>query len=111
LSSPGGILLLAALTFGSLPLGLILQALVVRLLPKVPAGTYSRWGTTWLLLWVRTGLLEAAGSWLAGSLYWPKWLRLAGMRIGRKSELSTILDVLPEHVSLGSESFLADSIY
>jgi non-ribosomal peptide synthetase-like protein len=111
LSQPSGIVLLSAITVGSLPFGLALQALVLRWLPKVPAGTHGRWGSTYLWLWLRTGLLESAGVWLAGSLYWPLWLRLAGMRIGRKCEVSTILDVLPEHLSVGNESFLADGIY
>ena len=39
------------------------------------------------------------------------WLRLAGMRIGRDCEVSTILDVLPEHTAIGSGSFLADGVY
>lgn len=40
------------------------------------------------------------------------WLRIAGMTgtIGRKCEISTIVDVLPEHVTVGDESFLADGM-
>ena len=33
------------------------------------------------------------------------------MKIGPKCEISTIIDVLPEHIEVGAESFLADGIY
>ena len=55
--------------------------------------------------------LEAAGRWLAGTLLWPRWLRAAGMRVGRGCEISTILDVTPALVELGDECFLADGMY
>jgi non-ribosomal peptide synthetase-like protein len=55
--------------------------------------------------------LFGAGEWLSGTLFWPHWLRLAGMRIGRKCEISTIIDVVPELVEIGEETFFADGIY
>ncbi len=94
-----------------LPVALLGQALVLRWMPKVPVGTHARWSWMHLRLQVRTEIVEAAGIWLSGTLFWPWWLRLAGMRIGRDCEVSTILDVLPEHISLGSGSFLADGVY
>ena len=42
---------------------------------------------------------------------WPRWLRLAGMDIGPKCEISTIIDVVPELVTIGAETFFADGIY
>jgi acetyltransferase-like isoleucine patch superfamily enzyme len=40
-----------------------------------------------------------------------KWLRLAGMRVGASCEISTIIDVVPELVEIGAETFFADGIY
>jgi len=94
-----------------LPLGLLLQALVLRLAGPVAPGAYSRWSRAALSTWLRTGMVQSAGIWLSGSLFWPPWLRLAGMRIGRGAEVSTIIDVLPETVTIGAESFFADGIY
>ncbi len=102
----------AALAFaGAVPLDLLLRAVLLRVIPPVPAGDHRRWGATFLRLDVRMRLLEGAGVWLSGSLLWPVWLRLAGMRVGRGSEISTITDVLPELVSIGEECFFADGIY
>ncbi|MFN7587960.1 MAG: amino acid adenylation domain-containing protein [Planctomycetota bacterium] len=95
----------------AVPLGLLAQAAFLRWSPKIPAGTHPRWSWLHLRLQVRSEVIEAAGLWLSGTLFWPAWLRLAGMRIGRDCEVSTILDVLPEQVSLGGGSFLADGIY
>ena len=61
--------------------------------------------------WLKTGLLIAAGEWLSGTLFWPRWLRLAGMTIGKGCEISTILDVVPELVEIGRDTFFADGIY
>ena len=60
---------------------------------------------------LKTSLLDAANTWLSGSLFWPLWLRAAGMRLGRHAEVSTIVDTVPDLVTIGDESFLADGIY
>jgi len=62
-------------------------------------------------IWLKAGIVSGAGRWLAGTLFWPAWLRLAGMRIGIKCEVSTIIDVVPELCEIGDESFFADGIY
>ena len=93
------------------PLGLLASALLLRWTPHVPAGTHARWSPCHAWLTSRTAQLERAGLWLSGTLFWPWWLRLAGMRVGADVEVSTILEVLPEHVAIGSGSFLADGVY
>jgi non-ribosomal peptide synthetase-like protein len=107
----GATALFILLPCAALPLGLLLQALALRLGGPVPAGVHSRWSTAALGIWLRTGTVQSAGNWLSGSVFWPPWLRLAGMRIGRGAEVSTIIDVLPETVAIGTESFFADGIY
>lgn len=110
-SNPAWIWFAVALSVLALPLSLLARALVLRWSPRVPEGTHARWSWTHVCLQVRMEMLETAGSWLAGTLFWPAWLRLAGMRVGPDVEISTILDVLPEHLTLGGGSFLADGIY
>jgi non-ribosomal peptide synthetase-like protein len=95
----------------AVPVRLWLDAALLRWSQHVPAGTHALGSLTHLRCQARMEVLHKAGGWLAGTLMWPKWLRLAGMRVGRDCEISTILDVLPEHTSIGDGSFLADGIY
>ncbi len=110
-SKAAWVLLTVVLAVIGLPLSLVVRALALRWTPAVPVGTHSRWSLVHLRLELRSEILEAAGVWLSGTLFWPWWLQLAGMRIGKDCEVSTILDVVPEHVQLGAASFLADGIY
>lgn len=82
-----------------------------RLLPAIPAGRASRWSVRWLVAETRIGYVEAAGRTLSGTVFWPMWLRLAGMRVGRGCEISTISGVLPELVELEGDCFFADGVY
>ena len=102
---------LSIVVCASVPLTLLLEACACRCLGQVQSGTYSRWGWCYLRIWAKSGVLQRAGRVLSGTLFWPWWLRLAGMRIGRGCEISTIIDVVPERVSVGEESFFADGIY
>ena len=101
----------AALLLLSGPLTVALMALVARALGPVREGLVSRWSPAYLRVWLKAGLVQSAGEWLSGTLFWPLWLRAAGMRIGRDCEISTILDVVPELVEIGDGSFFADGIY
>jgi non-ribosomal peptide synthetase-like protein len=94
-----------------LPIILILQAFAANLMGRVPEGVISRWSVAYIRIWLKTGIVEWAGRWLSGTLFWPVWLRLAGMRVGKGCEISTIVDVVPELIDLGDECFFADGIY
>ena len=102
-----GLGLLAA----SLPLTLAIEAWMVRAMGRVPEGAVGRWSLAYIRVRMKTEMLESAGGWLAGALFWPIWLRWAGMKIGRGCEISTILDTVPEMVEIGAGTFLADGIY
>ena len=102
-----GLGLLAA----SAPLTLGIEAWVVRAMGRAAEGTIGRWSLAYIRVRMKTEMLEAAGGWLAGTLFWPIWLRWAGMKVGRGCEISTILDTVPEMVEIGAETFLADGIY
>jgi non-ribosomal peptide synthetase-like protein len=105
------ILLGGALVVLSVPLTLVFQAIALRCMGSVPAGVISRWSLAYIRVWLKAGIVESAGHWINGSLLFPVWLRWAGMKIGRGSEISTIIDTIPELVEVGPESFLADGIY
>ncbi len=100
-----------ALAVLSVPLTLVWTALLSRMMGRVRPGTIGRWSLAYIRAWIKTGLLITAGEWLSGTLFWSMWLRLAGMRVGRKCEISTIIDVVPELVEIGAETFFADGIY
>ena len=104
-------LVVLSLTVLSLPLTLVWSAVLLRLMGRVRPGVVSRWSLAYLRAWLKAGMLALAGEWLTGTLFWPRWLRLAGMDIGARCEISTITDVVPELVTIGAETFFADGIY
>jgi len=95
----------------SVPLTVALEACIVRAMGRIPEGVIGRWSLAYLRVRLKSELLESAGSVLAGSLFWPIWLRAAGMTVGRGCEISTIIDTVPELVEIGGGTFLADGIY
>lgn len=90
---------------------LAVAAALSRWLGPVQEGVIPRWSLPYLRVWLKGGLVQGAGAWLSGTLFWPVWLRLAGMKVARGCEISTILDVVPELVEIGPECFFADGIY
>lgn len=109
--SARGVVIVIAGAFVVVAARLVTQGVVMRLTRPISPGVVSQWSAESIRIWTRTGIVDAASRWLSGGLFWPWWLRLAGMRIGRNCEVSTIIDVLPETVSIGDESFFADGIY
>jgi non-ribosomal peptide synthetase-like protein len=105
------ILIDSAITATVVPLMLLFQALAMRSVGRIRPGVVSRWSLDYVRVRLKTETLESAGRWLCGTLLWPVWLRVAGMRIGRGCEISTIIDTLPELVDIGDETFLADGIH
>lgn len=104
-------LVLALSIVAAVPLSLLVQGLMMRTLGRVRPGVYARLSWTAIRIGLKTGLTDSANRWLSGSVYWPGWLRLAGMRIGRGCEISTVIDAVPETVTVGAESFFADGVY
>lgn len=95
----------------AVPFTVALEALVLRAMGRIPEGVISRWSLTYIKVWLKTGLVQSASAWLSGTLFWPVWLRWAGMKVGKGCEISTIIDVIPELIEIESESFFADGIY
>jgi non-ribosomal peptide synthetase-like protein len=105
----------AGIIVGSLALAsaatVLLQGLLARLLGPPPRGRVSLECIAAMRMAAQSALVEAAGKWLSGTLMWPRWLRLAGARIGTGCEISTVTDVLPGAVAIGRETFFADGVY
>ena len=108
---PRPLALLIGVAAIAVPLTLLFEAFAVRALGATPHAVVSRSSGVYLRVWLKCLLAESAGTWLSGTLFWPLWLRGAGMRIGPRGEISTIIDTVPDLVTLGSECFLADGIY
>lgn len=106
-----GLAICCGLAGAGVATALALSAVAARAMGRVAPGVVSQWSGEALRIWAKTALLDSAGRWLSGSMFWPLWLRLAGMRVGRGCEISTIIDVLPETIRIGRESFFADGIY
>ncbi len=100
-----------ALVLVSGPLTVAALALAARAMGTVQEGVIPRWSAAYVRVWLKAGLVQSAGEWLSGTLFWPVWLRAAGMKVGPGCEISSILDTVPELVEIGSESFFADGIY
>src|SRR5262249_12735350 len=105
------LLSLALAIIAGYALSLPLQALLCRALGRVRPGVYPLRGRTALTVLLKERLVETANVALSGTLAWPMWLRLAGMRVGRRCEISTIMEVTPELVEIADDCFFADGIY
>ena len=95
----------------AVPLTLLMEAVACRVMGRVRAGTLNRWSAAYVRVWLKPGLVESAQRWLYGTLFWPYWLRLAGAKVGRDCEISSLIDALPETIEIGSHTFCADGIY
>ena len=95
----------------AVPSRLVLDALACRVMGRVRDGVHARWSAGYLRIWLKPMLVDGASRWLYGSLFWPHWLRLAGMTVGRDCEISSLIDTVPETVTIGSKNFFADGIY
>ncbi|MEK7239487.1 MAG: amino acid adenylation domain-containing protein [Gemmatimonadota bacterium] len=102
---------IALLEMFAVPSRLVLDALACRAMGRVPNGVSSRWSAGYLRIWLKPMLVDGASRWLYGTLFWPYWLRLSGMTVGRDCEISSLIDTVPETVTIGDKNFFADGIY
>lgn len=106
------VVLLVALLLGlAIPLRLVLSAFACRLMGHIPDGALSRWRAEYVRVWLKPQLVDNASKWLYGTLFWPYWLRLAGARVGGDCEISSLIDSIPESLTIGRKNFFADGIY
>jgi non-ribosomal peptide synthetase-like protein len=95
----------------AVPLTLLMAAIACRVMGRDRDRVVSRWSGAYVPLWLVPELVDSASRWLYGTLFWPHWLRLAGARIGRNCEISSLIDALPATIDIGDQSFCADGIY
>ena len=93
------------------PLLVGLEAIACRILGRLEPGTIPLRSFSFIKVWIKALMVEGSGRWLSGTLYWPIWLRMAGMKLGKDCEISTIIDVTPELIEIGEHVFFADGIY
>jgi non-ribosomal peptide synthetase-like protein len=93
----------------------VLAAALVRylFLPRTRAGTWSVHSGRYLGKWLVNQIQEASLSTLHGiyaTVYSSTWYRLLGAKVGKQTELSTALGVVPDMLTLGDECFVADAV-
>jgi non-ribosomal peptide synthetase-like protein len=89
---------------------LILKYLLVG---KVRPGIYPLHGSFGLRQWFIDRLMSLSLEMvptLYSTLYLLPWLRMLGANIGARAEVSTVSHFTPDLLSIGSESFIADSV-
>ncbi|MFI9645813.1 Pls/PosA family non-ribosomal peptide synthetase [Streptomyces sp. NPDC052040] len=99
----------ATLAFG-LAYALVLLVAVRLMSLGLREGTYPTHSRTGWQAWTVTQLMDRSRETLFplyAGLVTPVWLRLLGMRIGRRAEVSTVL-ALPSLTTVGEGAFLAD---
>jgi non-ribosomal peptide synthetase-like protein len=104
-------LTVVALAVVAVPLTLLMAAIACRVIGHGRDRVVSRWSAAYIPLWLVPDLVDSAQRWLYGTLLWPHWLRLAGARVGRDCEVSSLIDALPGTIDIGDHTFCADGIY
>ncbi|MFZ6674066.1 Pls/PosA family non-ribosomal peptide synthetase [Undibacterium sp. Xuan67W] len=83
------------------------------ILPKLKPGSYPVHGNTYCGKWLVNQIQESSLNVLHGvyaTVYAPYWYRLLGAKVGRGAEISTALGVVPDMLTLGDETFIADAV-
>src|SRR5262249_31167260 len=79
---------------------------------RIVPGIYRLHSTDYLRYWFLNYLLNNTRHMalaLYATLFFPKFLRLLGAKIGRSVEISTAMHILPDLLEIGEGSFLADA--
>ncbi|MGC4061223.1 MAG: amino acid adenylation domain-containing protein [Aquabacterium sp.] len=82
-------------------------------LPRVKEGSWPVHSRRYLGRWLVNQIQESCLQVLHGvyaTVYAPFWYRMLGAKVGRDAEVSTALGVVPEMLTLGDETFIADAV-
>lgn len=94
-------------------LGLEIAAIKWLLIGKVKAGTYAVESWYYLRKWFVDQTMDLSLDVLGplyASVYLTPWYKLLGAQLGRGAEVSTASFISPDLLSIGDESFIADSV-
>ncbi|HEY1392978.1 MAG TPA: Pls/PosA family non-ribosomal peptide synthetase, partial [Methylibium sp.] len=92
---------------------LISAALRWTFLPRLGEGSWPVRSRTYYEKWLVNQIQETSLQVLHGvyaTVYAPFWYRLLGAKVGRHAEISTALGVVPDMLTLGDETFIADNV-
>lgn len=82
-------------------------------LPRLKPGLSSVHSETYYRKWFTNQIQESSLQILRGvyaTVYAPTWYRMLGAKVGRNAEISTAMGVVPDMLTLGEESFIADAV-
>jgi non-ribosomal peptide synthetase-like protein len=82
-------------------------------LPRLKAGSWPVHSNIYCGKWLVNQIQESSLNVLHGvyaTVYAPFWYRLLGAKVGRDAEISSALGVVPDMLTLGDESFIADAV-
>ncbi len=82
-------------------------------LPRLKSGSWPVHSKVYFSKWLGNQIQEASLFVLHGlyaTVYAPWWYRLLGARVGRGTEISTALGVVPDMLTIGADSFVADGV-
>ncbi len=83
------------------------------LLPKLVPGSWPVHSNVYCRKWLVNQIQESSLHVLHGvyaTIFAPIWYRLLGAKVGRDAEISTALGVVPDMLTLGDETFIADAV-
>jgi non-ribosomal peptide synthetase-like protein len=82
-------------------------------MPRLKPGRYAVHSNTYCQKWLVSHIQESSLNVLHGiyaTVFAPFWYRLLGAKVGRDAEISTALGVVPDMLTLGDETFIADAV-
>ncbi len=82
-------------------------------LPRLKSGSWPVHSNVYCGKWLVNQIQESSLAVLHGvyaTMFAPAWYRLLGAKVGRNAEISTALGVVPDMLTLGEGSFIADAV-
>jgi non-ribosomal peptide synthetase-like protein len=82
-------------------------------LPRMKPGSWPVHSNKYCAKWLVNQIQESSLSVLHGvyaTVYAPLWYRLLGAKVGRGAEISTALGLVPDMLTLGEDTFIADAV-
>jgi non-ribosomal peptide synthetase-like protein len=82
-------------------------------LPRLTPGRYRIHSNAYCAKWLVSHIQESSLNVLHGiyaTVFASTWYRLLGAKVGRDAEISTALGVVPDLLTLGDETFIADGV-
>ncbi|MGC9562023.1 Pls/PosA family non-ribosomal peptide synthetase [Brachymonas sp. M4Q-1] len=82
-------------------------------IPQMEPGRYPVHGSTYYRKWIINQIQDTSLQTLHSvyaTVFAPSWYRLLGAKVGKRAEISTAMGVVPDMLTLGDETFIADAV-